>query len=80
MSSIKWSYVQYFPYHMLIYKPMVLYFPNLLLMFLPAFCSQLRVYHLFGASIPAFRVPLVTNLYRLIHLGIKSLFIFIRSQ
>ena len=44
-------------------KTMMLYFSNLLLIFLLAFCSHLCVYYLFGASIPAFQVPLVTNLY-----------------
>ena len=39
-------------------------------MFLLAFCSYFRVYYLFGASIPAFWVPLVNFLCEIIRLSI----------
>ena len=54
-------------------QSVALYFSNLLLMFLLAFYSHPRVYHLFGASIPAIWVPLVTSSCEFIRLSIRNL-------
>ena len=53
---------------------MALYFSNLLLMFLLASYGHLHVFHLFGASTPAIRVPLVTKFIYIHLLEHKSTF------
>ena len=49
-------------------------------MFLHAFHGQLRVRHVDGDVIPPFWAPIITKLYKFIHLSIKNLLIFIIIQ
>ena len=49
-------------------------------MFIWDFRSQFRVHQVDGAVIPPFKAPLVTKLYKLIHLSIKNLLNFIVIQ